>query len=72
MCLYRDCYQTGHDEYEEGVEPGEDVPVLQEDGREVVEDDPGAGDAEDAAEDGQEGVRRHGPLALYWSCLEKI
>ena len=50
--LYRDSYDTGRDEYEEGVEPCEDVPVLEEDGGEVVEDDPGAEDAEDATEDG--------------------
>ena len=63
--FYRDCYQTGRDDYEERVELGEDVPVLEEDGGEVVEDDPGTGDAEDATEDGQEGVQRHGPPDLH-------
>ena len=47
------------------MELGEDVPVLEEDGGEVVEDDPGADDAEGTAEDGQEGVQRH--LVLYWT-----
>ena len=47
------------------MEAREDVPVLEEDGGEVVEDDPGTGDAEDATEDGQEGVQRHGPPDLH-------
>ena len=41
------------------MEPGEDVPILEEDGREVVEDNSGAENAEGAAEYGQEGVQRH-------------
>ena len=59
VCIYRDCYDCCCDSYEEGVEPGEDVPILEEDGGEVVKDDSGAENDEGAAEYGQEGVQRH-------------
>ena len=52
-------YHASYVEYIEGVKTREKVPVSQEDGGEVVEDDPGSEEAEEAAEDGQQSVHPH-------------
>ena len=52
-------YHASYVEYIEGVKTREKVPVGQEDGGEVVENDPGSEEAEEAAEDGQHSVHPH-------------
>ena len=62
---YLGCYHAYQCEDENGVKTCEDVPVDQEDGGEIVEDDSCSEDTDETAEDCQETVQRHGRTALY-------